>query len=116
MDIGRGMLIRDSQGLPFRMIGTHTDITKQITAEQTYKVLFYSNPLPMWTYNLETLRILTVNDAAINHYGYSKEEFLSMTLKDIRPKGGVKTLMDWVAERKKSGRFMRTTNHLKKEW
>jgi len=112
--LGRGMLIRDSEGRPFRMIGTHTDITKQITAEQTYKVLFYSNPLPMWTYNLETLRILTVNDAAINHYGYSKEEFLSMTLKDIRPQGSVKTLMDWVSERKKSGRFLRTTNHLKK--
>jgi len=112
--LGRGMLIRDVAGKPFRMIGTHTDITRQITAEQTYKVLFYSNPLPMWTYDLESLRILTVNDAAINHYGYSKEEFLSMTLKDIRPERNVNTLMEWVSERKKSGRFLRTTNHLKK--
>jgi len=112
--LGRGMLIRNGYGQPFRMIGTHTDITKQITAEQTYKVLFYSNPLPMWTYNLATLRILTVNDAAIHHYGYTKEEFLSMTLKDIRPAKDVKKLMEWVEERKESGRLNRTTNHLKK--
>ena len=96
------------------MIGTHTDITKQITAEQKYKVLFYSNPLPMWTYDLETLRILTVNDAAIHHYGYSKKEFLSMTLKDIRPAKEIQRLMEWLVERKESGRFNRTTNHLKK--
>ena len=112
--IGRGMLIRNGDGQPFRMIGTHTDITKQITAEQKYKVLFYSNPLPMWTYDLETLRILTVNDAAIHHYGYSKKEFLSMTLKDIRPAKDVQRLMEWLVERKESGRFNRTTNHLKK--
>jgi len=112
--LGRGMLIRDSEGKPSRMIGTHTDITNQITVEQTYKLLFYSNPLPMWTYNLDTLRIVTVNDAAINHYGYSKEEFLSMTIKDIRPRENLATLMEWVSERKQSGRLLRTTNHLKK--
>lgn len=84
--LARGMLIsRDSKGQSLRMIGTHTDITKQINAEETYKILFYSNPLPMWTYNLKTLRFTAVNDAAIHHYGYSKEEFFSMTIKDIRP-------------------------------
>jgi PAS domain S-box-containing protein len=112
--IGRGMLIRDNEGRPLRMIGTHTDITKRVIAEQTYKVLFYSNPLPMWTYDLETLRFLSVNDAAISHYGYSKEEFLSMTIKDIRHEEKVEQLMEWVEKRKTVGHIKRVSQHLKK--
>ncbi|MDR3626267.1 MAG: PAS domain S-box protein, partial [Ignavibacteriaceae bacterium] len=50
-----------------------------------YEELFENNPMPMWVYDLDTLKFLLVNDAAVYHYGYSKEEFLSMTLKDIRP-------------------------------
>ncbi|HWI93994.1 MAG TPA: PAS domain S-box protein [Flavisolibacter sp.] len=112
--LGRGMLIRNEDGKPARMIGTHTDITKQVTAEQTYKLLFYSNPLPMWTYDLNTLHFLTVNDEAIHHYGYSKEEFLSMTLLDIRPEDEKEQLLEWVAKRKSLGHLKRTSNHLKK--
>ena len=112
--LGRGMLIRDEDGKPARMIGTHTDITKQVTTEQSYKLLFYSNPLPMWTYDLETLRFLTVNDKAIIHYGYSNEEFLSMTIKDIRPEEDVDALMEWVEKRKTLGHLKRTCQHLKK--
>ncbi len=48
--------------------------------------LFNSNPLPMWIYDVETLRFLAVNDAAVAKYGYSHSEFLTMTLLDIRPK------------------------------
>ncbi|MGZ3845479.1 MAG: PAS domain-containing protein [Flavisolibacter sp.] len=112
--LGRGMLIRNEAGTPSRMIGTHTDITRQVAAEETYKVLFYSNPLPMWTYDVESLKILAVNDAAINHYGYSKEEFLSMTIKDIRPNEDVKGLEEWVAKRKDLGRITRLSRHLTK--
>jgi len=112
--LGRGMLIRDENGKPLRMIGTHTDITQQVTAEQTYKLLFYSNPLPMWTYDLETLQILTVNDAAINHYGYSKEEFLSMTIKDIRPPEDLANLLDMVEKRRALGHCNQLSRHLKK--
>ncbi|PKO11582.1 MAG: hypothetical protein CVU39_28555 [Chloroflexi bacterium HGW-Chloroflexi-10] len=54
-------------------------------SESNYKYLFEHNPLPMWIYDLETLMFLNVNDSAIHYYGYSREEFLSMTLKDIRP-------------------------------
>jgi len=52
-------------------------------SEQRYRLLFESNPHPMWVYDLETLAFLAVNDAAIRHYGYSREEFLAMTAKDI---------------------------------
>ncbi|MGH9944411.1 MAG: PAS domain S-box protein [Pyrinomonadaceae bacterium] len=63
-------------------------------SEARYRLLFDSNPLPMWVYDLETLRFIAVNEAAIEHYGYSREEFLGMTLKDIRPPEDVPSLLD----------------------
>ncbi len=54
-------------------------------SEANYKFLFEHNPFPMWIYDLETLRFLTVNDAASQVYGYTRDEFLSMTIQDIRP-------------------------------
>jgi PAS domain S-box-containing protein len=53
--------------------------------EARYRVLFERNPGPMWVYDFETLRFLAVNQATVDHYGYSRDEFLGMTLKDIRP-------------------------------
>jgi len=50
-----------------------------------YLALFESNPRPMWAYNLQSLAFLAVNAAAVQHYGYSRDEFLRMTIKDIRP-------------------------------
>lgn len=47
--------------------------------------IFESNPISMWIYDLDTLKFLAVNDSAIQTYGYSRDEFLSMTLEDIRP-------------------------------
>ncbi|KQR67264.1 PAS domain S-box protein [Pedobacter sp. Leaf176] len=54
-------------------------------SEKRYSELFHFSPLPMWVYDINTLRFLDVNLAAINHYGYSRAEFLSMTIRDIRP-------------------------------
>lgn len=53
---------------------------------QKYIDLFNLSPVPQWVYDLDTLRFLDVNEVAINHYGYSREEFLQMTIKDIRSK------------------------------
>jgi PAS domain S-box-containing protein len=50
-----------------------------------YEVLFASNPLPMWAYDLDKLNILMVNDAALSLYGYTRPEFLNMNLYDLRP-------------------------------
>lgn len=58
-----------------------------------YENLFSNNSQPMWIYDLETLRFLDVNSAATEHYGFSKEEFLSMTLLDIRPKEDAELLL-----------------------
>ena len=53
-------------------------------SEKEYRLLFQGNPHPMWVFNLETLAILEVNEAATQHYGYSRDEFLRMTLADLR--------------------------------
>jgi PAS domain S-box-containing protein len=65
-------------------------------SEKRYRRLFDSNPLPMWVYDLETLRFLAVNKAAIQGYGYSQKEFLSMTIKDIRPAEDIPALLNVV--------------------
>src|SRR6266436_4471912 len=56
-----------------------------LTSERKYRLLFDGNPLPMWVFDRETLRFLAVNDAAIEHYGFAREEFLAMGIEDIRP-------------------------------
>jgi PAS domain S-box-containing protein len=54
-------------------------------SEKQYRLLFHGNPNPMWVFDLETQAFLEVNEAAIQHYGYSREEFLTKALADIRP-------------------------------
>ncbi|OYZ02098.1 MAG: histidine kinase [Sphingobacteriia bacterium 28-36-52] len=55
-------------------------------SEKRYSELFHLSPLPMWVYDIDSLEFLDVNEAAQRHYGFTEEEFLSMTLRDIRPK------------------------------
>lgn len=55
-------------------------------SEKRYSDLFQLSPLPMWVYDLETLYFLSINQAAINHYGYTEAEFLSMSILEIRLK------------------------------
>ena len=54
-------------------------------SEARYRFLFESSPLPMWVFDTETLAFLEVNGTAVSHYGYTREEFLAMTLREIRP-------------------------------
>jgi PAS domain S-box-containing protein len=81
-----------------RIDGIITDITEETEreeklsqnkiwmeeSEKKYRNLFENNPMPMWLLEMETMRFLDVNAAAIRHYGYSREEFLLMTAADIR--------------------------------
>jgi PAS domain S-box-containing protein len=68
-------------------------------SELGHHELFDHNPFPMWLYDPETLKFLAVNNAAIRHYGYSRKEFLSMTIKDIRPSDDHSSLLQYVAQR-----------------
>jgi PAS domain S-box-containing protein len=67
------------------------------SSEQRYRLLFEANPHPMWVYDLETLRFLAVNEAAIRRYGYTTEEFMALTIAQIRPKEDIPALLDRVA-------------------
>lgn len=71
---------------------------KLIESEEQYKLLFLHNPVPVFIYNTESLKYLLVNDAAVERYGYSKEEFLTLTLKDIRPKEDIQKVLDDIAK------------------
>jgi len=53
-------------------------------SEKQYRLLFQDNPNPMWVFDLETLAFLEVNESAIQHYGYTREEFLAMKMSDLR--------------------------------
>ena len=61
---------------------------------QKYSDLFNLSPVPQWVYDADTLQFLDVNEAAVIHYGYSREEFLSMTIKDIRPQSDLQLLQE----------------------
>ncbi|MDB5226715.1 MAG: putative sensor histidine kinase [Bacteroidota bacterium] len=64
-------------------------------SEKKHKDLFDHNPLPLWIYDLDTCRFLEVNHAAIKHYGYSRKEFLNMTLYDIRSRNNSNKLKEY---------------------
>src|SRR2546426_119620 len=91
-----------SDGPPM-FTGFIRDITHQKRAQEalreseaSFRLLFSSNPHSMWVYDVTTLYFLEVNDAAIAHYGYSRDEFLRMRLSDIRPPEDVPQLEEVV--------------------
>jgi PAS domain S-box-containing protein len=76
------------------LVTNSRDVTGRVIAEQElktsekkYKALFQLSPISKWIFDLKTLQILDVNDAAINHYGYSREEFMQMEIRDLSPTG-----------------------------
>ncbi|RPI05133.1 MAG: PAS domain S-box protein, partial [Ignavibacteriae bacterium] len=73
-------------------LSAYRDITEHRKAEQAFRdsarrfmIFFESNPLPTWVFDLESYQYLEVNNAAITHYGYSREEFLAMNIMNLRP-------------------------------
>ena len=79
------------------------------------ELLFELNPNPMWTFDAKTLRFLAVNQAASLRYGYSRDEFLAMTIRDIRPTKGVPHLERWLANAPGVREFPTTTQHQHKD-
>jgi diguanylate cyclase (GGDEF)-like protein/PAS domain S-box-containing protein len=63
-----------------------TDVTAMKRREKSFRLLFESNPMPMWVFDAKTLEFLRVNDAALKHYGYERQRFLGMNLADLWPK------------------------------
>lgn len=73
-------------------------IMASMAGEASFQHLFMANPQPMWIFDLSTLRFLAVNQAALQHYGYSQAEFLDLTIRDIRPPEDVTRLLDVLSE------------------
>jgi diguanylate cyclase (GGDEF)-like protein/PAS domain S-box-containing protein len=71
-----------------------TDVTELNRREQSSRLLFENNPMPMWIFDSETRYFLSVNDAAVREYGYSREQFLAMRIDQIRPGDDVATLIE----------------------
>jgi PAS domain S-box-containing protein len=83
--------------------------------KEIYDNFYKSNPHPMWIYDLETLAFLDANNAAIKHYGYSLEEFLCMTIKDIRPAEDVPALLENIKKVTIGLDMAGTWRHIKKD-
>ncbi len=115
----RRKIVFNKTGKPVRTEGIIEDITprKQLEellmqSEQTYRYLFDNNPHPMWLFDTETFRFLAVNNAAVDYYGYSREEFLSMTTLDIRPEDERERMMHDVRLTQKDG----NSTHVRGIW
>ena len=84
--------------------------------EEEYRLLFDSNPHAMWVFDVETLAFLAVNDAAVRLYGFSREEFLGMTIKEIRPLEEVPALLEYLPTMRDSPSLPATqVKHRKKD-
>jgi len=89
--LDRAYVLRDERGSALRMIGSMTDLTEQRRAqaqlresEARYRLLYNSNPSPLWLTDPETMRCISANEAALALYGYTLDEFLTLTAYDIR--------------------------------
>lgn len=92
--LDRGTIIRNSNGQAIRMGGAMQDLTAQKEAEaqlklseNKYRLLFFESSFPKWTFDAHTYRITDVNDAALKLYGYTRQEFLSLTIPELRAEG-----------------------------
>jgi PAS domain S-box-containing protein len=84
-------------------------------SEERYHLLFDSNPHPVWVYDLQTLAILDVNSSAVRNYGFSREEFLALTIKDIRPPEDVPALLESAAKAQPNTEIAGIWRHCKKD-
>ncbi len=82
---------------------------------ETYRLLFEKNPLPMWVFDVKSLYFLAVNDAAVAHYGYTRNEFLRMTVKDIRPPEDIPALMNDLAHMDSGTESIGIWRHVKRD-
>ncbi len=100
-----GQNSRDPRGALLRRTVIVQDITDQVRSEEAvqadnrrFELFFTASPVPMWVFDAQSLAFLEVNDAAVKLYGYSRAEFLAMTIEQIRPEEDVTALRQFMKE------------------
>ena len=83
-------------------------------SEEKFRVLFSQNPQPMFVYDINTYAILEVNQTALNFYGYTEEESLKMTIKELHPKEDIQSFLRMMDENKLGINTDGITKHIKK--
>ncbi|MEQ1523320.1 MAG: EAL domain-containing protein, partial [Aestuariivirga sp.] len=91
-----GRLIRyDQHPTPDgKKVYVRTDVTDERNAMESFRLLFENNPVPMWVVEKATLKFIDINAAAIELYGYTREQFLKMTSLEIRPASEYQRALD----------------------
>ena len=84
-------------------------------SEQRYRLLFESNPNPIFVYDIETLEYLAVNEQAVTLYGYTREEFAEITIREIRPPEDVPLMQKFIAQADEGVRNFYSVKHRKKD-
>lgn len=115
-------VLTDDSGRVNGVLISGTDITDRVEArrvlvesEKKYRLLFEDNPFPMCVYDTETFAILALNNTAVNYYGYSRPEALSMTIKDIHLPEDLPLLYETVSKAGEGLNRAGTWRHIKKD-
>jgi diguanylate cyclase (GGDEF)-like protein/PAS domain S-box-containing protein len=107
---GRVVLIEERLTEGGDIIGLRVDITELKQREASFRLLFDSNPVPMIVCALEDERILGVNDAAVQHYGYSRAEFEKLTIRSVQ---AFESEPPWAGDRTSDEQTARTWKHVR---
>jgi PAS domain S-box-containing protein len=114
--------IKDESGTVVALAGIMRDVGPLLEAqealqrsEETYRLLFEQHPAPMWVFHPTTLRFLAVNETAVETYGYTREEFLAMTIEQIRPEEDLGALHDAVSDLARLRGVSAVWRHTKKD-
>jgi diguanylate cyclase (GGDEF)-like protein/PAS domain S-box-containing protein len=107
---GRCILIEERLTGDGGIIGLRVDITELKQREASFRLLFDSNPVPMLVCALDDERILSVNDAAIQHYGYSRSDFEMLTIRHLQ---AFESELPWAGDQTSDERAARTWKHVK---
>jgi len=107
---GRCILIEERLTEDGGIIGLRVDITELKQREASFRLMFDSNPVPMIVCALDDERILGVNDAAIEHYGYSRAEFEKLTIRSVQ---AFETEPPWAGDRSSDEQTARTWKHVR---
>ena len=100
---GRWMRYEERRTSDGGTISLRVDITDLKVKEASFRLAFQNNPMPMWIYDVRTLEFIDINDTMVSIYGYTREQFRSMTLMEIRSKKEAERIRAFVAERLDDG-------------